>query len=238
MTVAGLALIRMGQYPTARMALERALKLKPDQFEAAVALGELNLDLGSPRRGADVLEMAARLRPREFGVWRVLGRALADLNDTAGAAHAYQKALELEPNDRGIMIELIALLINSGQSESAHSWVAQALQRYPDDPVVLGLAAGARSTRIASRRPWRSPIGARARSSQPGRLDGPRALPGRPIAMGGRLDRRRARRRGGAERPRCAPVPLDRPDSTGSSRLRGRDAGPTRSGPEVRQADG
>ena len=141
MTIAGLALIRMVQYPTARMALERALKLKPDQFEAAVALGELNLDLGSPRRGAELLEMAARLRPREFGVWRVLGRALADLNDTAGAARAYQKALELRPDDRGVMIELIALLINSGQSESAHSWVAQALQKHPDDPVVLGLSA-------------------------------------------------------------------------------------------------
>ena len=69
MTVAGLALIRLGQHRVARMALERALKLKPDQFEAAVTLGELNLDLGNAHRGAEWLGVAARLRPREFGVW-------------------------------------------------------------------------------------------------------------------------------------------------------------------------
>jgi tetratricopeptide (TPR) repeat protein len=131
----------MGQYRVARMALEHALKLKPDQFEAAVTLGELDLDLGNARRGADVLEMAARLRPGEFGVWRALGRALDDLNETDGAAQAYQKALELRPEDREITIQLIALLINSGQSGLAGPRVDQALQKYPDDPIVLGLAA-------------------------------------------------------------------------------------------------
>jgi tetratricopeptide (TPR) repeat protein len=141
MTVAGMALVRMGQYRVARMALERALKLQPNQFEAAVTLAELNLDLGNVPRGAEVLAMAARLRPREFGVWRLLGRALDDLSHPAEASNAYQKALELRPGDRDVRIALIGILINSGQSDLAEPWIIQALQKDPDNPVVLGFAA-------------------------------------------------------------------------------------------------
>ena len=79
--VAALALIRLGEFRAARLGLERAIKLQPDQFEAAVTLAELNLDLGNGERGVEVLKMAARLRPREFGVWLTMGRALSDLND-------------------------------------------------------------------------------------------------------------------------------------------------------------
>lgn len=143
MAVAGLALIQMGHYRAARMALERALTLRPDQFEVAVTLGELNLDLGNARRGSEVLEMAARLRPREFGVWRILGRALDDLDDRAGAERAYRKALEVQPEDREVLKSLVALLVNNGQSVRAGPWIDQALKAAPDDPVVLGLAAQA-----------------------------------------------------------------------------------------------
>ena len=69
MTVAGFALLRMGEYRGARLALERALKLQPNQFDAAITLAELNLGLGNGRRGTELLEIAARLRPREFRVW-------------------------------------------------------------------------------------------------------------------------------------------------------------------------
>jgi tetratricopeptide (TPR) repeat protein len=125
------------------MALERALKLRPDQFEAAVTLGELNLDLGNTQRGAEVLERAARLRPREFGVWRILGHALNDNNDPAGAERAYQKALELRPGDREVLTALIALLVKGGRSEPAAPWIGRALRDHPDDPRILVLAARA-----------------------------------------------------------------------------------------------
>ena len=141
MAVAGLALAQMGQHRMARMSLERALTLRPDQFEAAVTLGELNLDLGNTRRGAELLERAARLRPREFGVWRLLGHAFNDANDPDGAEVAYQKALELRPKDREMLTALIGLLINNGRSARAGPWIDRALTSNPDDPVVLGLAA-------------------------------------------------------------------------------------------------
>ncbi len=135
------------------------MKLQPNQFEAAVTLAELNLDLGNARRGADVLEAATRLRPREFGVWRLLGHTFNDLNDPDGADLAYQKALELRPEDREVLSSLIALLVNNGRSARAGTWIDRALKSNPEDPAVLGLAREGPSRRIGSTRPWPSPIG-------------------------------------------------------------------------------
>src|SRR5262249_23683107 len=66
MAIAGLAMLEFGEYRGARLALERAIKLQPGQFDAALALAELNFALGNGRRGIEVLQIAARLRPREF----------------------------------------------------------------------------------------------------------------------------------------------------------------------------
>ena len=141
MTVAGIALIRMQQYRVARLALERALKLSPNQVETVVTLAELNLDLGNTQRGSELLAMATHIRPHEFGIWRLLGRALNDLNHPADAANAYQKALELRHDDHEVLIELINILITSGQSDLALPWITKALERLPENPSVLGLAA-------------------------------------------------------------------------------------------------
>jgi tetratricopeptide (TPR) repeat protein len=141
MAIAGLAMIRFGEYRAARLALERALKLQPNQFEAAVTLAELNFDLGNGHRGIEVLEMAARLRPREFRVWLKMGNVLHDMDDLPGAIQAYEKALGLNPSHREALIGMIGRLMDNKQPELAGPWVTKALRRYPDDPAILGLAA-------------------------------------------------------------------------------------------------
>jgi tetratricopeptide (TPR) repeat protein len=141
MTVAGLALIRLWEYRAARRALERALKLQPDQFEAATALAELNFGLGDGRRGVEILRQAARLRPRAFRVWLVMGKVLHDLGDSAGSIEAYEKAVAIQPEDRQALVGLVDALIYKGRPEEAQAWVTRALGRYPRDPVLLGLAA-------------------------------------------------------------------------------------------------
>src|SRR5262249_7273837 len=76
MAVAGLSLIRLGEYRGARLTLERALRLQPNQFDTAMGLAQLNLALGNGQRGVEVLQSAARLRPGEFRVWLTLAKAL------------------------------------------------------------------------------------------------------------------------------------------------------------------
>jgi len=141
MTVAGLALLQMGQYQGARMALDRALKLQPNQFDAAVTLAELNVGFGNGKRGLELLELATRLQPREFRVWLSMANLLNDGGDRSRAMRAYEKAVRLDPSHREALIGLIGAQIKSVQPERARPWVTKALQKYPDDPVVLGLAA-------------------------------------------------------------------------------------------------
>jgi tetratricopeptide (TPR) repeat protein len=143
MAVAGLSLLRMGEYRGARQALERALRLQPKQFDVAMSLAELNLALGNGQRGVDVLQEAARLRPDEFRVWLTLARALHDRGDLEEAVEAYEKALALDPNHREALIGLLGTLMRSGRPERAGSWARRAMETYPEDPAILGLAARA-----------------------------------------------------------------------------------------------
>jgi tetratricopeptide (TPR) repeat protein len=143
MEVAGLALIRLGKYRAARQALDRALQIQPNQFEAAVALAELNFALGNGRRGIEVLQIAARLRPREFGIWITMGRVLHDLGDHSKAIEAYEQAVELRPTDRKALVGLISSLVRTGRSDRAVPFVDRALKVFPEDPEIQGLAARA-----------------------------------------------------------------------------------------------
>jgi tetratricopeptide (TPR) repeat protein len=143
MTVAGLALIKLEQYQAARLALERAVKLEPDQFDAVMTLAELNLGFGNVQRALELLESAAQLRPREFRVWYTMGKVLNDRGESSRAIYVYEKAVELDPSHRDALIALISSQVRSDRPEQAEPYVARALQRYPDDPAVLGLAARA-----------------------------------------------------------------------------------------------
>jgi tetratricopeptide (TPR) repeat protein len=145
MAIAGLSLLRLGHYRGARLALERALHLQPEQFDAAMTLAQLNLALGNGQRGVEVLREAARLRPDAFRVWLTIARALHDRGDLEGAVEAYEKALALDLNHRGALIGLIGTLLVGPLPERADPWARRALEKYPDDPAILGLAARAAS---------------------------------------------------------------------------------------------
>jgi tetratricopeptide (TPR) repeat protein len=141
MKIAATALIRMGAFPVARLALERAHKLQPDQYEVAVMLAELNLDLGNGQRGIELLETAVQLRPGDFRPWLTMAKACHDLGESDKAIQAYQEVLRQRPAHRAALIELIETFVRSGQSDRAGPWVNKAIGQYPGDPVVLGLAA-------------------------------------------------------------------------------------------------
>ena len=141
MTVAGLALLQLRQYNGARLALERALKLQPNQYDAAVTLADLHLGFGNGKRGLELLELATRLRPREFSVWLNMGKLLSDRGDVSRAVRVYEKAVGLDPSHREALIGLIGAELKSSRPQRAGPWVAKSLEMYPDDPVFLGLAA-------------------------------------------------------------------------------------------------
>ena len=204
-----------------------------------MTLGELNLDLGNARRGAELLERAARLRPREFGVWRLLGHAFNDANDPDGAEVAYQKALELRPKDREMLTALIGLLINNGRSARAGPWIDRAFTSDPDDPVVLGLAARGPSRRIGF-----DDALALADRALKGDPQNPDALLARAHCRTARAQWKAAlpdaerTAAAGAQRSPTAPGARHHRGPTGIGRAGRQDPSPTRSGPASGQVDG
>jgi tetratricopeptide (TPR) repeat protein len=141
MAVAGTALIRMNQFRLARLALDRALNLRPDDWAVAATLGQLNIDLGNGQGGAEVLEKAIRLRPRDARLRLTLAKVYRDLGDFLRASEAYQQVLRQWPGHRTALTELLQNFLMSGQSHLAEPWLSEALRRYPDDPEILGIAA-------------------------------------------------------------------------------------------------
>ena len=105
-----------------------------------MTLADLNLGFGNAKRGLELLELAARLRPREFGVWLAMAKVLNDRGDVSRAVRVYEKAVGLDPSHREALIGLIGAELKSVRPERAWPSAAKALQKYPDDPVVLGLA--------------------------------------------------------------------------------------------------
>jgi tetratricopeptide (TPR) repeat protein len=141
MTIAGLVLAQYREYPGARLTLERALKLQPDQLDATKALASISLMLGNGIRGIELLEAAARLDPKDAVVWSKMGRVYHDLGDPANAARAFEESLKRSPNDRDTLFRLIVELLNGNRADDALPRLSEALSRFPDAPDFLGLAA-------------------------------------------------------------------------------------------------
>ncbi len=198
MTVAGLALLRLREYRAARLALDRALKLQPNQFDAAATLAELNFGLGNGRRGLELLQIAARLRPREFPVWLTMGKVLNDLGDFPKAIQAYERALGLKPDDREALVGLIGCLMGTDLPDQAEPWVAQRPSKKVSRATLQGV--GFMSARVAfdaNRLDEAIALADHAslgtRSPESRRSGDARQVSRRPGAMGASVARRRTR---------------------------------------------
>jgi tetratricopeptide (TPR) repeat protein len=70
-----------------------------------------------------------------------MAKVLNDRGELSKAIPEYEKAVGLNPHHRESLIGLIGAMMRSGRTEQADPWVTKALREYPDDPMVLGLAA-------------------------------------------------------------------------------------------------
>src|SRR5262249_35738611 len=138
---AGLALAQLNQLKSARQALERALRLQPNQPEAAKILAAICLSTGDTGQGLEYLETAARLDPKDFRPWYAMGKGYRDLGELGRASQAFQEAVRLDPSDREARAELIDVLLQGNRPDEATPRLTEALRDQPQDARILGLAA-------------------------------------------------------------------------------------------------
>jgi tetratricopeptide (TPR) repeat protein len=144
LTLAARALLMQGSISTARLALERSLKLEPQQPDAAKMLAAIYLASGDGERGLLLLEQAARFDPADFRPWYAMGKVHHDLGRLEESAEAYAQALKRSPpasEARESQLGRIRALLDDNRAGDAVADLAKAREQRPDDSEVLALAA-------------------------------------------------------------------------------------------------
>lgn len=95
---------------TARDAYQRLREQAPEDLEALVSLGQLELGSGNFGLAAEALAEAARLRPGHPGIESLLARALEGHGDPVQAERIQRARLEREPGSLVARLELADLL--------------------------------------------------------------------------------------------------------------------------------
>jgi tetratricopeptide (TPR) repeat protein len=145
LTLAARALLMQGSISAARLALERSLKMEPQQPDAAKMLAAIYLASGDGERGLLLLEQAARFDPADFRPWYAMGKVHHDLGRLEESAEAYAQALKRSPpasEARESRLGRIRALLDDNRAGDAAADLAKAREQAPDDSEVLALAAG------------------------------------------------------------------------------------------------
>ncbi len=125
----------------ARVHLQKAIRLKPQDADAYLVLAQLDLDQGRLDDAVKVVEDLGRAVPGEPIGFRRLGQALLERGDLARAERLLTRAVERDPGDKDSWVALARLAeATSRYREALDAW-GRALERDPDDAEVL-LPAG------------------------------------------------------------------------------------------------
>jgi tetratricopeptide (TPR) repeat protein len=141
---AGVACLQAGSSPTARLLLERSLRIQDGQAEAKKLLAAIYLSGGDERRAVHLLEQAARQEPRDFRPWYALGKVFHDQGKWDESAEAYKQAMLRAPprfERRESQIGRAGALLDANRGEDADSLLAELRDTAPEDSRVLALAA-------------------------------------------------------------------------------------------------
>jgi tetratricopeptide (TPR) repeat protein len=127
----GNRLWRLGRFQEAVSALDRAIQLKPNFYQAFYVKG---LALSAQDRFSDAIaafDSAVRFEPRFYEAWRMKAQMLEQLKRYPEALAAIDKAIQIQPNDPLLHSLKGDLLFQSKQYNSAKAAYTQALTLKP-----------------------------------------------------------------------------------------------------------
>lgn len=125
----------------------------------------------------EVLAQAIRIAPHNpiianelISVLTPSAEAAAAAGDVEEASRTYQTILQLRPNDFWSLVRMVNLAMQNGNVQAGQTFAQQALQAYPDSPIIVGLYAKLQFTlgyrdeallamqESARRMPWYPPL--------------------------------------------------------------------------------
>jgi tetratricopeptide (TPR) repeat protein len=115
-----------------------ALKIRPDYFEAAQALGQCLFSSALYTDAARAYEAASLLQPHDTGMHLSVAGALLAARDYAAARERYERLLRMAPQLARAKAGLAAALAGDGQYTKPLALYREALAIAPDDPWIQG----------------------------------------------------------------------------------------------------
>jgi tetratricopeptide (TPR) repeat protein len=111
--------------------LDQVLALDPDNFDALLFQGQLELTRGEPDKAVTDLERMARIYPQLARVHYQLGGAYVAANDPVKAASSLDRALELNPNFTEAALLLAEVQIKNNNAAMAIISLEKLRQKQP-----------------------------------------------------------------------------------------------------------
>lgn len=133
------ALAALGQHHPEQAAqlLAGAIIRRPALFEAHLALGDVQVELGRLREAADSYRQATRLKPKHAEAFARLGAALAACERFDEAEAALEQAAKLTPRDSRALVTLGHVRLLRQRWPEATEAFAAALKLAPHDADLL-----------------------------------------------------------------------------------------------------
>ncbi|HTL48902.1 MAG TPA: tetratricopeptide repeat protein [Verrucomicrobiae bacterium] len=135
--------LQLGQYAEAANALERLVKMEPDNGRAFYNLGVLYLNMGKSDAAEKNLTAAiARLgsagqQVPKAKAYDALAKIYFRQGNMEGAGYAWTKALALDPDNLDIKVGLAIVQLKSGQVAAAENALQKALKESPNNAQIL-----------------------------------------------------------------------------------------------------
>ena len=137
--VMGLRLAHDGDAGLAEGALRHAVELKPGDFEAATALGELLTSVGKYPEAFQLLKQVASSRPTYAPAHRALGILYRRRGSYHHAVEEFHAVLQSDPKDGDVWYQTAHCYWNMQQVANARNALTEALKIDPGNPAFITL---------------------------------------------------------------------------------------------------
>jgi tetratricopeptide (TPR) repeat protein len=134
-----LALDAAGDAQSARAAAQRAVAIKPDDFDAQLTLSQLVLDTGDTAAALQAAKRCTMTQPGLARGWAHKGQIELMQLDAAAAAKSFRIALELDGSDIDTRLGLAQASMMTGRTQHARRLLDEVLAADPTNDAAWGM---------------------------------------------------------------------------------------------------
>lgn len=117
--------------------LEEALRAKPDNWKAMLAIGQIHQELGHADQALAAFQRAVAAHPNYAPALVSTGMAFLAQRDRASAHEMFLKAVEVDPGNADAANQLGLLAAQANDLDNARQWFQRAVEAQPENPGIV-----------------------------------------------------------------------------------------------------